>query len=459
LHVESVAWVSERKDVLSTLFWMLTLLAYTAYVARPGRVRYVLTLIVFVLGLMAKPMLVTLPVVLLLLDLWPLGRGVRILEKLPFFAASIASSIVAYVAHQRGGAVAALEVIPLAVRLDNALVSYATYLVKTFWPTHLAVFYPYPLQSIVMPATLAAVALLVITVLVISQRSRRPYLAVGWLWYVVTLTPVIGLIQTGSQARADRYTYIPMIGLSIAVVWGISEALTPWPGIQAALAAAVVAVSLALSWLQVRYWRDSVSLYQHAIDVIPDNYLARYNLAAVLEAQGKTDEAVAQLREAVRLRPYYVPARAELGQLLAGQGHADEGLQELQTAVKLRPADPAAHFRLGSVLGSLGRTAEAAAEFSQVVRLQPNNADAHYNLGLALAQEDRLQEAAAEFSTTVGLRPDDAAARFNLGIALARQGKIDASIAQFSEALRIKPGFAEARQALERAMTLKQPPP
>ena len=457
LHVESVAWVSERKDVLSTLFWMLTLLAYIAYVARPARVRYVLTLIVFVLGLMAKPMLVTLPVVLLLLDLWPLRRGVRILEKLPFFAASIVSSVVAYVAHQRGGAVAALEVVPLAPRLENALVSYAIYLVRTFWPTHLAVFYPYPLQSMVMPATLAAIALLVITVLVISQRSRRPYLAVGWLWYVVTLTPVIGLIQTGSQARADRYTYIPMIGLSIAVVWGISEALTPWPRIQAVLAAAVVAVSLALGWHQVQYWRDSVSLYQHAIDVIPDNYLARYNLAAVLEAQGKTDEAVAQLREAVRLRPYYVPARAELGQLLAGQGHADEGLQELQTAVKLRPADPAAHFRLGSVLGSLGRTAEAAAEFSQVVRLQPNNADAHYNLGLALAQEEQLQEAAGEFSTTVGLQPDDAAAHFNLGIVLARQGKTDAAIAQFSEALRIKPDFAEARQALERAMTLRQP--
>ena len=457
LHVESVAWVAERKDVLSALFWMLTLSAYVGYVARPSRIRYFLTLLVFCLGLMAKPMLVTLPVVLILLDLWPLQRGIRIAEKIPFLAASLLSSIIAYVAHQKGGAVATFEVIPLTTRVENAAVSYALYILKTLWPTRLAVFYPYPLQSLVVPATCAAIALLAFTVLVIRAFRQCPYLAVGWLWYIVTLLPVIGLIQTGSQARADRYTYIPMIGLTIALVWGLSEILKPWLRIQVALATAAVAACFTLTWFQVQTWRDDISLYQHAIRVVPDNYLARFNLAAVLEAQGRTDDAVTLLREAVRVRPYYVPARAELGQLLAVEGHPDEAVRELQAAVELRPDDAIARFRFGSVLGSLGRVNEAEEEFAQAIRLQPDNADAHYNLGLALAQQGRVQEAAREFEATLRLRSDDADAHFNLGIALARLGRIDEAITQFSEALRVRPDFRAARQALDQAMSLRQP--
>ena len=456
LHVESVAWIAERKDVLSTLFWMLTLLAYSDYVARPTRSRYLLTLLVFCLGLMSKPMLVTLPVVLMLLDLWPLRRGVRLVEKVPFFVASLASSIVAYVAHQRGGAVAALEVIPPATRIENALVTYVVYILKTFWPTNLAIFYPYPLQSLVMPAVFSAIALAVITVLVVLAYKQRPYLAVGWFWYLVTLLPVIGIIQTGSQARADRYTYIPMIGLTIALVWAAAELLKPWRRVQVALAAAIGLALIALTWFQVATWRDDISLYRHAIAAVPGNYIAYYNLASALEAQGKTDEAVIQLREAVRVRPYYVPARAELGQLLASQGHTAEALQELQTAVRLRPDDPVAHFRLGSVLGSLGRTNDAATEFAETVRLQPNNPDAHYNLALALAQQDHVSDAAREFAATIGLRPDDADAHFNLGVALARLGQLDAAILQFNETLRIRPDYAPARDALEQATSLKQ---
>jgi len=458
LHVESVAWIAERKDVLSALFWMLTLWAYSAYAARPGRGRYLMALLVFCLGLMAKPMLVTLPVVLLLLDYWPLRRGRRFVEKLPFFAASLASSIVAYVAHQRGGAVASLDVVPLATRIENALITYVIYILKTFWPTNLAVFYPYPLESLALPALLSAIALVAVTVLVMHEAKRRPYLTVGWLWYGVTLLPVIGLIQTGSQARADRYTYIPMIGLSIALVWGIAELLAAWPRLQVALAAVVVVGYVTLTWFQVQYWRDSLSLYHHAIGAVPGNYLARFNLASVLDAQGKSDEALAELREAVRERPYYVPARAELGQLLATQGHPAEALQELQTAVKMRPDDPDAHFRLGSVLGTLGRAGEAADQFSEAVRLQPHNADAHFNLGIALAEQGKLPDAEREFRATLRLRPDDADAHFNLGIMLARSGELDESIAQFSEALRIRPDFVAARQALEHAATLKRLP-
>jgi Tfp pilus assembly protein PilF len=407
---------------------------------------------------MAKPMLVTLPVVLLLLDQWPLRRGLRLKEKLPFFAAALASSIVTYLSHQTGGAVATFEVVPLAMRIENAFVTYVVYIQQSFWPARLAVFYPYPLHSLLVSAIFAGVALLTVTVLVALAYLNRPYLAVGWLWYLVTLLPVIGIIQTGSQARADRYTYIPMIGLSIAVVWALAELLAPRPKLAAALAAAVTAACLALTWIQVQYWHDSIALYQHAIAVVPDNYLAHFNQASALDAEGKTDEAIAQLREAVRVRPLYVPARAELGQLLARQGHPDEALSELRTAVSQRSNDPVAHFRLGSVLGSLGHADEASAEFAEAVRLQPGNADAHFNYGIALAQQGRLQDALREFTCTVGLRPDDAAAHFNLGITFAQLGQLDPAIAHFSEAVRLKPDFAEARQALDRALDLQQRP-
>jgi len=456
LHVESVAWVCERKDVLSALFWVLTLWAYAGYVGRPGRGRYILTLFLFCLGLMAKPMLVTLPVVLLLLDRWPFRRGVRILEKFPFFAASAAVSVVTYLVHQKAGALASFEVVPVAARVENALVSYAVYILKMVWPFNLAVFYPYSQGSIVAPAVIAGIALGTITILVIRVLPRWPYLAVGWLWYLVTLVPVIGLIQAGAQARADRFTYIPMIGISIVVVWGVSEALAAWPRIRLALAAAVCSACLVLTWLQVGYWRDSISLYQHAIDVTSDNYVARFNLASVLEAQGDSAGAVAQLRETVRIRPYFATAHAELGQLLARQGQPEEALGELQAAVRLKPDSADAHFRLGSVLGALGRPGDAAEEFSQTIRLQPENADAHYNLGIALAQGDKLAEAAGEFRAAVRLRPDDADARFSLGITLARLGRLDDAIVQLSEAVRIRPDFTEARQALEDAMSLKR---
>jgi Tfp pilus assembly protein PilF len=449
LHVESVAWVAERKDVLSGLFWVLTLWSYTAYTARPGSVRYGLTLLLFCLGLMAKPMIVTLPLVLLLLDRWPLRRGTRILEKVPFFAAAITVSVVTVLVHKEVGATASFSLIPAAVRFENSLVSYVAYILQMLWPVDLAVFYPYPLGSLVVPAVIAGIALAAVTVLSIREFPRRPYLAVGWLWYLITLLPVIGLIQVGAQERADRYTYIPMIGLALAMVWGVSEALERWPRTRTALAAAVCLACLTLTWVQVQYWRDSISLYQHAIDATSGNYVARFNLASVLEKRGDLAGAVAQMRETVRIRPRFALAHSELGQLLARSGQPEEALPELRTAVSLRPDLAEAHIRLGSVLGALGRNDEAAAAFSEGTRLQPENGDAHYNFGIVLAQAGKLQDAAREFRATVNLRPADAEARFNLGIALARLGQTDEAAAQFSEALRLKPDFTEARQALE----------
>ncbi len=448
LHVESVAWIAERKDVLCGLFWVLTLRAYAAYSDRPGPFRYSVTLALFCLGLMAKPMLVTLPAVLLLLDRWPMQRGTKILEKIPFFAASLTASLVTVLVHKEVGATASLSLIPPAVRFENSLVSYVTYFLQTLWPANLAVFYPYPTGSLLQPAVFAGIALAAVTLWVVRVFPRRPYLTVGWLWYLITLLPVIGLIQIGAQARADRYTYIPMIGLAIALVWGVSEALRRWPRIQIAAAAALCLACLALTWQQLHYWRDSIALYQHAIDVTSENYVARFNLAVVLEKRGDRAEAVSQLRETVRIRPRFAPAHSALGQLLAEQGQAEQALPELQTAVRLNPGLPDLQVRLGSVLGTLGRTEEAATAFSEAIRRQPENADAHYNFGIALAQAGKLTDAAREFRATVDLRPADVEAHFNLGIAFAQLGRRDEAIAQLSETLRIKPDLIQARQAL-----------
>jgi len=452
LHVESVAWIAERKDVLSAFFWMLTLYAYASYVARPGPARYALTLLAFCFGLMAKPMLVTLPLVLLLVDYWPLARGVRVLEKLPFLALSAAASVVTYVVHREAGATASLDIFPLAVRLENTLVSYAVYALKMFWPSKLAVFYPYSRQSLAMPAVFAALGLAAITFMAVRMARRRPYLIVGWAWYLVTLAPVIGLIQVGAQARADRYTYIPMVGLSIALVWGAAEILQPWPRVRTVLAWSVCAACIVLTWTQVRYWQDGVSLFRHAADVTTDNYVARFNLASALSARGEDAEAARQLAEAVRIQPNSAAARAELGQLLAKQGHLQEALLQLHAAVRLNPSDAIAHYRLGTVLGEAGSPREAAREFMETVRLDPGNADAHYNLGISLANQGSVEEAASEFAAAVRLSPDDASARYNLGVSLARLGRIRESIAQLSEAIRIDPHLPGAREALDDAI-------
>jgi tetratricopeptide (TPR) repeat protein len=467
LHVESVAWVAERKDVLSASFWMGTLWAYIRYVERPGISRYLATLLLFACGLMAKSMLVTLPVVLVLLDRWPLdSKGApqanaarrRIVDKIPFVVLASAASVVTFLVHRQVGATASIDLIPLGVRIENALVSYCVYILQMFWPANLAVFYPYPQGPLIIPALFAGVALAALTFAAIRAPRQRGFFTTGWLWYLVTLIPVIGLVQVGAQARADRYTYIPMAGLTIALVWGAAEILERRPQLRMAVAGVAIIACLALTWKQAGYWHDSISLYNHAIEATSENYVAHFNLATVLEGSGRPNEAIEQYREVVRIRPYFAIAHSALGQLLAKQGMSDEGLRELQTAVELKPADADAHFRLGSALGSFGRSDEAASEFGQAVRLQPGNADAHFNFGIALAQGGRIQDATREFESAVRLRPDDADARFNFGIALERSGHLQAAISQLSEALRLKPQSSEIREALEDAKHLKPRP-
>ena len=333
LHVESVAWVAERKDVLSTLFWMLTLGAYLRYRERPTGTRYLATLFLFALGLAAKPMLVTLPFVLLLLDCWPLGRMPSprsllplVREKAPFFVLAALSSVITFWVQSHWGAV--VLSIPLKERLANALVSYVGYGAKMLWPVNLACFYPHPLDG--LPLWQAAGALLLlagVTVAVVRAGRRLPYLAVGWLWYLGTLVPVIGLVQVGAQAMADRYTYVPLIGLFVMLSWGAGSlaAKGPLPKIAtAALSAALLAALLPLTWSQISHWKDSETLFAHALEVTDRNLLAHNNLGNALARQGRLEEAEFHLVEALRLRPDYAAAQNNLGILRLRQGRFEE---------------------------------------------------------------------------------------------------------------------------------------
>jgi Flp pilus assembly protein TadD len=455
LHVESIAWAAERKDVLSGLFFFLTLWAYLNYIQRPAIWRYVLVTVAFACGLMAKPMLVTLPLVLVLLDIWPLKRFGRsaIFEKLPLLLLALASAVITFLVQQRSGAVAALGETPIGLRIENALVSYVVYLEKFIWPSNLAVFYPYP-QLDWLKAALAGVAILGITLGVAVAFRKRPYLAVGWLWYVVTLIPVIGLVQVGLQARADRYTYIPAIGLAIVVAWSAAEFLPP--RLAAIGGSAVVAAWTIVSWNQIGIWQDSATLFQHANEVTSGNYVADYGLATVLGNEGRPKDAEAEYRAALKLRPDSAKARVGLGVALMAQGRAEEALPQLLEATRLSPNDADAHYNLGSAYGALDRSEEAVAQFSDAVRLKPSDPSAHYNLGTALVSAGRMPDAVSEFAAAVRLKPDYVGARFNLANALASTGHLDEAIAEFTEVLRLQPDLEPARQSLERCRMLKK---
>jgi tetratricopeptide (TPR) repeat protein len=489
LHVESVAWVAERKDVLSAFFWFLTLWCYARYVERPGVGRYLTVLLAFSLGLMAKPMIVTLPFVLLLLDVWPLRRSpLPWLEKLPLLALSAGASLVTFLAQRSSGAVAPLAGTPLALRMENALVSYLVYIGDMLWPAGLAVLYPLPRALPVLGVAAAGLALAGISLVVARQWRARPYLAVGWCWYLGTLVPVIGLVQVGTQSHADRYTYVPMIGLTIMLAWGAAELVERWPRARkAVIAAAVVAcsASLAVTWFQIQYWASTETLLGHTLEVTSDNFITHHNLADYYLQHGRNEEARQHDAEALRINPMYMEARLNLalalsllgrpgdaeveyrraleqqpegkqmalahsglGAALAAQHRTTEALPELQLAVQLRPESAEGHYNLGTALAELGRNPEAASEFTIAVRLEPEDAEAHYRLAVALAAQDKRNEAADEFAIVAQLRPADAVTQYNLAIALARAGRLDEAISHFSEALRLNPDFEAARQAL-----------
>jgi Flp pilus assembly protein TadD len=426
LHVESVAWVAERKDVLSTLFWLLTLHAYVSYARRPSTGRYALTAAAFAAGLLAKPMLVTLPVVLLLLDFWPLGRLVRpvrpvILEKLPLLALSVASSLATLYAQKLGGAVGRFIEYPLGTRLANAALSTIAYVAKAIWPTRLSVFYPYPVDVSPLLAGVCGALILGISIVALRASKSRPWVTFGWSWYVVTLLPVIGIIQVGAQGMADRYTYVPLVGLFVALCWEL-PALFARARVATAVAAGTVAITLGVSaHAQTGYWRDSVTLFQHALRVTTNNAVAESNLGRAFLERGDLDAALLHAREVIRIEP----------------------------------GAPDGHFNLGVILEKVDRVDEAAAAYGDAIRIAPGQAPAHLNLGIILARAGRIEEAAVQLKEAVRIDPESFRARNNLGVVLARMGALDEAIEQFAEAVRLDPTSEDARANLERARSAR----
>jgi tetratricopeptide (TPR) repeat protein len=454
LHVESVAWIAERKDVLSAFFWFLTLWAYVRYVEQPGPRRYCLTLAAFALGAMSKPMIVTLPFVLLLLDVWPLRRRPSarlLLEKVPLFAMSIVFSLVTYIVQHRGGSVIALDSLPITTRVSNALVSYVAYLGQMLWPMRLAAFYPLPADIPVWQVLAAAAVLLGITFLVVRLLRSYPYLAVGWFWYLGTLVPVIGLVQVGTQSRADRYTYIPLVGIFILIAWGVADVSKRWPKAKPTLIgvyAIACAACFMVTWFQIGYWRNSEALFEHAIRVTSGNYIAYNGLGIALRHQDRFEAAGANYDQAINIRPQFPDAHTNLADVLLLQGHPEDAIPHLLIALRIKPDSAEAHVNLGAALNKLGRHAESIAQYREALRLQPDNAVAHGGLGGSLADAGQTSEALREMLEAVRINPDYADGHNDLGILLGTLGRTDEAVVQFTEAVRLRPDDSEAHYNL-----------
>jgi Tfp pilus assembly protein PilF len=468
LQVESVAWVTERKDVLFGLFWMLTMWAYLRYTEKPGTRRYLMVLLVFALGLMAKPMVVTLPCVLLLLDFWPLGRtrwerGVGgadrstspkrlVAEKLPLLGLAVVSTLVTFGALRQHNVVIPIEHLPVGLRIQNAICWYARCMGKTIWPADLAVYYPYTGPWPVSQVAAVVFVTGIVTVAIIRAARRYPYLVVGWFWCLIALLPVIVLTQVGAQSMADRYTYIPLIGLLIVVAWGVPDLTSKWRYRREVLAcagAAVIAACVVATRMQVAYWRDSATLFEHALQVTSNNSVAHRNLGVALAQQGRFEEAIVHYRETLRIMPHLAGTHNNLGNALQMMGQLEEAVRHYETALRLDPKFPAAHNNLGNALLKMGRTEEAIAHLQRAVMLEPNYTDARIKLGVALGEQGKLPEAIAQFEEALRLGPRTANVYYNLGAALARQGKLVEAAEQFQHAVAADPQFELARHALE----------
>jgi protein O-mannosyl-transferase len=465
LHVESVAWVAERKDVLSTFFWIMTLWNYTRYVERSGFDRYLLVLLCFILGLMAKPMLVTLPFVLLLLDYWPLNRFqfeksgygnksehgrfplALILEKIPLFVLSAASSVVTYLAQKSSGSVSPLDTIPFKVRIANAMVSYVSYIGKMIWPHNLSVFYPYPKDILLWKIAGASFLLLAITVVVFRMVKTKPYFAVGWLWYIVTLVPVIGLVQVGMQAMADRYTYVPLIGIFIIVAWGTPDIVSKCRYNRIALAAittVVLTILMITSRFQVTFWSNSTTLFEHAINVTDDNSVAHVNLGQALAEHGNTEAAVRHFYEALRIKPNLVAPHLNLGVALREEGKLNEAINHFTTALRLKSDCAEAQYELGDTLNKKGDFSGAIKHYQEAIRIKPDYAKAYNNLGAILAYQNKGKEAIGCFYKALQIDSSYAPAHYNLGKIFANQGRVKESILNYRKALLFSPEMTEA---------------
>src|SRR6266498_5997802 len=403
LRVESVAWIAERKDVLSGVFFMLTLLAYMYYVRLPQIRGYLLVVFLFACGLMCKPMLVTLPFVLLLLDYWPLDRikgqlRNRVAEKIQLIALSAVSSVITFLVQK--GAVGGTEELPILERINNAVVSYVLYIWQMLWPVDLAVFYPHPENRLPLWEVVSCFLVLIcITVTAIAVRKQRPYLLTGWLWYLGMLVPVIGLVQVGWQGRADRYTYLPQIGLYIAGTWAVADLTARWRRqreLLSASAAVIISVLSWRAWIQTSYWRDSETLFTHALAVTSNNDVAENNLGIVFLRKGKLDDAISLLQAAVDLRPENSPAHENLAKALLQKGQVADALVHYRKLLELQPDNIEVHNIVGTVLIQQGRIREGVEEWQKVLAIQSDNGNAISNLAwvFATSPDDSLRDGA-----------------------------------------------------------------
>ena len=464
LHVESVAWIAERKDVLSAFFWLLTMWAYLRYTemlklkSGSAGAWYILTLVFFAFGLMSKPMLVTLPFVLALLDFWPLQRWQKqrarvIIEKLPFLALSGVDSVITWSIQQHGGAMLAVNSLSPSARIDNAFVSYVRYLGKMFWPENLAGLYLRHGDWSVWQVGLAELFLVAVTVTVIWQSSRRPYLAFGWFWYLGTLVPVIGLVQVGMQSMADRYTYLPLIGIFIMIVWWVAE-LCIHPKALAAAAVALLLLCLCLTDRQTLYWKDSETLFQRMIAVTDRNYMAHYNLGNLYTRQKRTDQAIEQYQAALRDEPNYADAANNLGGIYLDLKRYDEAIAQYANAARIH-SDFTHFFNLANALADAASArhdpalfAQAVQTYRQALALNPDSAEAHHNFGLTWAAQGDSSQALAEFEQAARLQRDFEAAQFDLAEALSRANRIDEARTHYAAAERLNPTRAETHNGL-----------
>ena len=486
LHVESVAWITERKDVLSTFFWMLTMGAYSYYVEHPGFRRYCFVLLFFTLGLMAKSMLVTLPFVLLLLDYWPLQRFQEInpeqkiqaevfnltpsvkeilevekladteykwsliypllLEKVPLFVLAVLSSIVTYIAAQSAGAVRFLKTLSLGARIENAFVSYIAYIGKMIWPSNLAVFYPH--QLLLSWQVLGSVLLLItITVAVFMMVKRSPYLATGWLWYLGTLVPVIGILQAGSQAMADRYTYIPLIGLFIIVAWGVPDLLKKWNYRKEILWASSALVILCLSiitWAQVGYWQNSITLYDHTLKITDYNWPIYYCRGNAYSDLGNYRQAIEDLNRAIEIKPDYVMAYTSRGVAYIYLGNYRQAIEDLNRVIAIRPSYAEAYNNRGAAYKGFGNYRQAIEDLNRVIAIRPNYPEAYLNRGFAYNGLGNYRQAIEDFNRAIEIRPSYVEAYNNRGLVYGGLGNYRQAIEDYGRAIKIKPDYADA---------------
>ncbi|MEO6970084.1 MAG: tetratricopeptide repeat protein [Chthoniobacterales bacterium] len=463
LRAESVVWISERKDVLSGVFFFLALWAYSRYAKKPSLGRYLLVAIAFTLGLLSKAMLVTFPCLLLFLDFWPLRRSASgaklsrlILEKLPFVLLAAALSVATVLAQEP--ALKGVTDLPFLWRVENALVTVWVYLREMVWPLHLAVFYPHPRGT--LPPWLVGASLLaslLVTAAVVCFRKSRPYLVTGWFWYLGMLVPVIGLVQVGGQAHADRYTYLPQIGIYLMISWGVADLTAGWRLrrlLLSATAAMVLAMLMMLAWKQVDYWSSSVALWRHTLAVTTGNDVAERGLGTALLKIGQLDEAIAHDRTALRIR-YETNGLTNLANALFQKGELPEAIKYFREVIRLRPNDSELRRNLGKALFQNGAIDQSIAEFRAALRIRPTDSDAAYSLGNALLQKGESAAAIPSFRKTLEANRNNLAAHYNLGIALQRSGQLDPAIAEFRETLRLDPQKVDAHNNLASALFKK----